>query len=126
MGFPERLQSIIEERQMSKYKIAKAIDISASTISNYIRGKTKPDSTKLSVLSNLLGVNKEWLQTGEGTKYTTEEVSPYEKFLYDPDNKQINEKLILILDRLTESMRERDQQISMLINKISTPVTDKG
>ena len=41
MGFPERLQSIIEERQISKYKIAKAIDISASTVSNYLKGKTK-------------------------------------------------------------------------------------
>ncbi len=70
MGFPERLQSIIEERQISKYKIAKAIDISASTVSNYLKGKTKPDSTKLTVLSRLLGVNKEWLQTGEGSKYT--------------------------------------------------------
>ena len=40
MGFPERLQSIIEERQISKYKIAKAIDISASTVSNYLKGKT--------------------------------------------------------------------------------------
>jgi len=44
MGFPERLQSIIEEQRISKYKIAKAIDISASTVSNYIKGKTKPDS----------------------------------------------------------------------------------
>ena len=64
MGFPERLQSIIEEQRISKYKIAKAIDISASTVSNYIKGKTKPDSTKLTVLCKLLGVNKAWLQTG--------------------------------------------------------------
>ena len=73
MGFPERLQSIIEEQRISKYKIAKAIDISASTVSNYIKGKTKPDSTKLTVLCKLLGVNKAWLQTGDGPKYITEE-----------------------------------------------------
>lgn len=125
MGFPERLQSIIEERQISKYKIAKAIDISASTVSNYIKGKTKPDSTKLTVLSNLLGVSKEWLQTGEGPKYIVEdsEVS-YNTNLRDIDGKRMNEKLISILDKLTESMREKDHQISQLINKINTTVNN--
>jgi len=124
MGFPERLQSIIEERQISKYKIAKAIDISASTVSNYLKGKTKPDSTKLTVLSKLLGVNKEWLQTGEGSKYTTVETdTSYTQIFQDPEGKHMNEKLILILDRLTESMREKDQQISMLINQMNTSVT---
>lgn len=126
MGFPERLQSIIEERQISKYKIAKAIDISASTVSNYLKGKTKPDSTKLTVLSKLLGVNKEWLQTGEGSKYTEVETdSVYTKIFHDPEGKHMNEKLILILDRLTESMREKDQQISMLINQINTSPTQQ-
>lgn len=126
MGFPERLQSIIEERQISKYKIAKAIDISASTVANYLKGKTKPDSTKLTVLSNLLGVNKEWLQTGEGAKYTMEEPNAaYTKIFQDPEGKRMNEKLILILDRLTESMRERDQQISMLINQMNAYTTSR-
>lgn len=122
MGFPERLQSIIEERQISKYKIAKAIDISASTVSNYLKGKTKPDSTKLTVLSKLLGVNKEWLQTGEGAKYTTggETDTIYTQIFQDPEGKHMNEKLILILDRLTESMREKDQQISILLNQMNT------
>ena len=126
MVFPERLQSIIEERQISKYKIAKAIDISASTVSNYLKGKTKPDSTKLTVLSKLLGVNKEWLQTGEGSKYTEMETDGvYTKIFQDPEGKHMNEKLILILDRLTESMREKDQQISMLINQINTSPTQQ-
>jgi len=122
MDFPERLQRIIEEKKISKYKIAKAIDISASTVSNYIKGKTKPDSTKLTVLSNLLGVNKEWLQTGEGPKYILEEGEfPYSQFIRDNDGKYINEKLIGILERLTESMREKDHQISELISKLNLP-----
>lgn len=126
MEFPERLQSIIEERQISKYKIAKAIDISASTVSNYLKGKTKPDHTKLAVLSKLLGVNKEWLQTGEGSKYTVEENDiAYTRIFQDPEGKHINEKLILILDRLTESMRERDQQISTLINQMTSATNQK-
>ncbi len=78
----------------------------------------------MTVLSKLLGVNKEWLQTGEGSKYTTVATdTSYTQIFQDPEGKHMNEKLILILDRLTESMREKDQQISMLINQMNTSVT---
>lgn len=119
MGFPERLQSIIEEQGISKYKIAKAIDISASTVANYIKGKTKPDSTKLTVLSKMLGVNKGWLQTGEGAKYLIEEPEINYKTTYSGMNdKEMIEKLLNILDRQCDSMREKDMQITQLISKI--------
>lgn len=119
MGFPERLQSIIEEQRISKYKIAKAIDISASTVSNYIKGKTKPDSTKLTVLCKLLGVNKAWLQTGDGPKYITEEPqTTYNRTTTDLDDKQMIRKLINLLESQHESIREKDMQITLLIRKI--------
>ena len=112
MGFPERLQSIIEEQRISKYKIAKAIDISASTVSNYIKGKTKPDS-------KLLGVNKAWLQTGDGPKYITEEPQTvYNRTPADIDDKQMIRKLINLLESQHESIREKDMQITLLIRKI--------
>lgn len=119
MGFPERLQSIIEEQGISKYRIAKAIDISASTVSNYIKGKTKPDSTKLAVLSKLLGVNKNWLQTGEGTKYIVEEPEiAYRQASAEINERQMIQKLLNLLDRQYDSLREKDMQITQLINKI--------
>lgn len=119
MGFPERLQSIIEEQGISKYRIAKAIDISASTVSNYIKGKTKPDSTKLTVLSKLLGVNKSWLQTGEGTKYIVEEPEAvYQQVPAEINERQMIQKLLNLLDRQYDSLREKDMQITQLINKI--------
>ena len=119
MGFPERLQSIIEEQRISKYKIAKAIDISASTVSNYIKGKTKPDSTTLTVLCKLLGVNKAWLQTGDGPKYITEEPQTvYNRTPADIDDKQMIRKLINLLESQHESIREKDMQITLLIRKI--------
>lgn len=119
MGFPERLQSIIEEQGISKYRIAKAIDISASTVANYIKGKTKPDSTKLAVLSKLLGVNKNWLQTGEGTKYIVEESEvAYRQASAEINERQMIQKLLNLLDRQYDSLREKDMQITQLINKI--------
>ncbi len=122
MGFPERLQNVIEEKKISKYKIAKAINISASTISNYIKGKTKPDSTKLTVLCELLGVNKNWLLTGEGVQYLVEEpAAPYNPAPTGMSDKQMVEKLLFLLKQQTESIRERDQQITQLIGKLPYP-----
>lgn len=119
MGFSERLEEIIEERGISKYKIAKAIDISASTIGNYVKGKTKPDPTKLSVLSKLLGVSKNWLQTGEGIKYLTEEPEiPSQQVTAGPNDKLVIERLLNLLDKQHDSLREKDMQITQLIRKI--------
>lgn len=119
MGFPERLQSIIEEQRISKYKIAKAIDISASTVSNYIKGKTKPDSTKLTVLCKLLGVNKAWLQTGDGPNTLQKSLKRFITVTpADIDDKQMIRKLINLLESQHESIREKDMQITLLIRKI--------
>lgn len=119
MGFSERLEEIIEERGISKYKIAKAIDISASTIGNYIKGKTRPDPTKLSVLSKLLGVSKSWLQTGEGPKYLLEEPEvAYQQTPVGLNEKLAIERLLNLLDKQHECIREKDMQITQLIRKI--------
>lgn len=108
MGFSERLEEIIEERGISKYKIAKAIDISASTIGNYIKGKTRPDPTKLSVLSKLLGVSKSWLQTGEGPKYLLEEPEvAYQQTPVGLNEKLVIERLLNLLDKQHECIREK-------------------
>ena len=74
MSFPERLQQVMDEKGFTKYKVAKALRMSATTISNYLKSKTKPDITKLEVMSSLLGVNRQWLLTGEGEKYRKEHV----------------------------------------------------
>ena len=74
MSFSERLQKVMDEKGYTKYKVAKSLHMSATTISNYLKNKTKPDTTKLEVMSLLLGVNRRWLLTGEGEKYRKENV----------------------------------------------------
>ena len=51
MSFSERLQKVMDEQGYTKYKVAKALHMSATTISNYLKNKTKPDTTKLEVMS---------------------------------------------------------------------------
>ena len=85
MSFSERLQKVMDEKGYTKYKVAKSLHMSATTISNYLKNKTKPDTTKLEVMSLLLGVNRRWLLTGEGEKYRKENVvteQTYGNFLF--------------------------------------------
>lgn len=43
MSFSERLQKVMDEKGYTKYKVAKSLHMSATTISNYLKNKTKPD-----------------------------------------------------------------------------------
>lgn len=61
----ERLQEYLEARKISKYRIAHDLNLSASTISNYLTGKTKPDGIKWELFRNYLGISEEWIRTGQ-------------------------------------------------------------
>ena len=56
----ERLQEYLETRKISKYRIAHDLNLSASTISNYLTGKTKPDGIKWELPKNGYGQDKIW------------------------------------------------------------------
>ena len=62
----ERLAQAIRKKGLTNYKIAKELKISATTLSNYLKGKVKkPDNTKLEAICNLLGISTHWLYTGQ-------------------------------------------------------------
>ena len=73
----ERLQEYLETRKISKYRIAHDLNLSASTISNYLTGKTKPDGIKWELFRNYLGISEEWIRTGQNMVSTPhDETSP--------------------------------------------------
>lgn len=116
MGFPERLQEIIEERHTTNYKISKKIKISASTISNYLKGKTQPDAAKLDVLSQSLGVSAIWLKTGQEPKYITATLDiAYTKSQQRQDTPN---QLVEIIRKQTDIIQEKDHHISWLMKEI--------
>lgn len=131
MNFPERLQEVMNEKGVTKYWVAKKLGMSATTIANYLNSKTSPDNTKLEVLSLLLGVNRNWLLHGEGEKERTQ-VTPEEgQFGMGEDDSRMSVKLISIVDRQTNSLSAKDEQIGklieingMLVSKL-TPLVEK-
>lgn len=73
MQFSERLEKIINEKNISKYKIAKELGISQSTIANWTTGKANPTVEKLAELIQLIGVSADYLLTGKEGETITED-----------------------------------------------------
>lgn len=119
MSFSERLLEVMKEKGYTKYRVAKDLNMSATTISNYLNNKTKPDTTKLEVLSRLLGVNRIWLLTGDGEKCRGDVIgddscSPV-RFVKEDDS-ELTRHLVEIMDKQASSLKAKDDQVSMLIS----------
>ncbi len=119
MSFSERLLEVMKEKGYTKYRVAKELNMSATTISNYLNNKTKPDTTKLEVLSRLLGVNRIWLLTGDGEKCRVDVVgedscSPVRSV--KEDDSELTRHLVEIMDKQASSLKAKDDQVSMLIS----------
>ena len=92
--------------------------MSATTIPNYLKNKTKPDTTKLEVMSLLLGVNRRWLLTGEGEKYRKENVVTEQTYgnLSVRDNDELTVRYLAgIVNKQASSLQARDEEIRKLI-----------
>ena len=115
MSFSERLQKVMDEQGYTKYKVAKALHMSATTISNYLKNKTKPDTTKLEVMSRLLGVNRRWLLTGEGDKYRKGNAAKTETSgdLSVRDNDELTVRHLV--DKQASSLQARDEEVKKLM-----------
>ncbi|MBC5623239.1 helix-turn-helix domain-containing protein [Butyricimonas hominis] len=118
MSFSERLQEVMNEKGYTKYRVAKALNMSATTISNYLNNKTKPDTTKLEVLSHLLGVNRNWLVSGEGEKYRKVVMANDTSSGVDSvgeDDSVMTRHLVAIVDKQASSLKAKDEQMTMLL-----------
>ena len=118
MSFSERLQKVMDEQGYTKYKVAKSLHMSATTISFYFKNNTKGDSTKLEVMSRLLGVNRRWLLTGEGDKYRKGNAAMTETSgdLSVRDNDELTVRhLVEIVDKQASSLQARDEEVRKLM-----------
>ena len=115
--FPQRLQKILEENKISKYKLAKEIHISAATLLNYTRGNTKPDITKINLICDRLGINPDWLLHGQGDVYQTNEKNVgYGKPGLVSDTETIN-KLLELIDQQAASLKEMSNLLKKKVRK---------
>lgn len=72
-SFQERLNLLIEEKNISAYKISKITKLQQSTISNYRSGKNIPKRPTIEAIASLFEVNPDWLEKGVGEKNNPKE-----------------------------------------------------
>lgn len=73
MSISLRIKAIRDQRKMNQAAFAKHLCTSQAAISRYERGDRTPDSEVLSKLNSVMGVNLNWLLTGEGKMYNEPE-----------------------------------------------------
>lgn len=62
----QRLKDSMESRNETGYTIHQKLEISATTIGNYLSGKVKKaDNIKIKTICDLLKIDMRWLKTGE-------------------------------------------------------------
>ena len=71
----KRIQAARKAKGLTLKQLGDIIGISESAVSNIERGRNKPSGSTLILLCEKLGVNREWLETGEGEMFapTTEQ-----------------------------------------------------
>ena len=63
-SFGDRLKSAIKSRKYTQKNLSDLIRIDQDTLTNYIKGKTKPNAEVISRICNALQVSTDWLLTG--------------------------------------------------------------
>ena len=66
MTISERMFQIMEEKQITQYRLSKMTGISTKTISDWRNKKTNPGADKIMVICEALQISPETLLTGRG------------------------------------------------------------
>lgn len=61
MDFQQKLEQLLIENNISKYRLAKNIGVSQSTIDNWVKGKTKPHFNYIKQIADYFSVTQECL-----------------------------------------------------------------
>lgn len=88
--FPERLRKIIADESVSSF--ASKINLSSAGVHKYLKGISEPTRPVLIAMSEIAGVNLEWLATGNGPMMKSEALSPVPSKNLSQENSLANSK----------------------------------
>jgi transcriptional regulator with XRE-family HTH domain len=64
----ERIKRSMDNKGLTPYKLHKETKISQSTIGRILKNENDPNRSTIDAISKALGVNSDWIQTGEGLR----------------------------------------------------------
>lgn len=112
----ERILKIYKDKGFRKYsEFAEITGLNHQTVSNYLKGKQKPDVEKLSIIQQSFDdINAEWLLTGKGDMLKLDNSFPDDLIKFIKETNTTDEKLAYINrleenNKLLEKLRENDK-----------------
>ena len=105
----EKLRSYFKEIGMSQVEIAEKLGVSKTTVNNLLTGYSKFGKAQAEKWSELFGISKAFLLTGEGL-ITDEDATQYEENISN---------LTGTIHILTDTIREKDRTIENLKARIA-------
>lgn len=65
MGFAEKLESLMEERNISQTELSELTGVGKSSISQYVSGKNRPSESRRKQIASALGVPEDYFEQYE-------------------------------------------------------------
>lgn len=69
MDIGDRIKALRKELKLTQQEFADAINIQRGAVASWEVKRTVPNTPSLSLICREFGVNREWLETGEGEMY---------------------------------------------------------
>lgn len=108
-----RINFLIKEKNITKISIQNELAIAENTLTNIIKGKSKPAFDKLYKLSKILDVSMEYLITGEEpTESNGADADPRTELLQKNYNK-LNDHAKKELDNYLEFLLMKDENLNI-------------
>lgn len=110
----ERIKLIMDYFGFNQSAMAKAIGVMQPNLSSILSGRRKCEEAVINKVVIALGVDKDWLTTGEGKMF------PEYKALVDIRNNEqsFNSNADDIIRRLTDIIKSQEDRITFLTNRL--------
>lgn len=117
MTFKDRLKYlinniIVNDQQVTAYRIGKETTVSRVSIENYLSGKQTPSIEKATIIAQYFNISVNWLLTGEGEMRREEQGITK----LDDDTVTLSKEVWELIKKQTDSLIRKDQQIDELIS----------
>lgn len=103
----ERIQAIIEAKQIKKVEFARRLNLSQPFVSDLCSGKSQPSGRTISDICREFDVNEDWLRTGEGDMFVpisrSQEVAEFVGDVLKGETDTFKRRFVAMLARLDEN-----------------------
>ncbi len=108
----ERIKEAIKQSEFSQKDIARKLEISENSLSNYIASRRIPDALLITEFANICNLNLNWLLKGQGEMFQNSTRGEYYLEVDAPHGRDALQEEIRNLRRENEALRKKLLELS--------------